>query len=181
MFLHFYLPFRVAGKEAKGRPKRRKDCRWHGKYVLSSPVSPPNILLAQNIPIFSAGRSLPRLLGNSTPSNACLCDHSDQSAASQTCFAPLAAIGLSSFSATRENPARKTASLLMRACFRRAVPCYHGLSFFFLPAYFFFLSRKKEEKCWRIIVWNLIKIPVLIKYKNLKQSHLQIKIWNYQP
>jgi len=95
----------------------------------------------------------PRLFGNSTPSNACSCYHSDQSAASlelireYTVFflrkkfrqrrkgiftvtpayvryhitvslAPLATIGLSSFSATRKNPVRKTARLLMRARFR---------------------------------------------------------------
>ena len=30
--------------------------------------------------------------------------------------------------------------------FLRAFPCYHGLSFFFLRAFLFFLSRKKEEK-----------------------------------
>ena len=65
MIILFYLPFRVAGKEAKGRPKRTGDC------------------------------DLPRLLGNSTPSNAYLCDHSGQSAASQTrANTPLAPIGL---------------------------------------------------------------------------------------
>jgi len=35
---------------------------------------------------------------------------------------------------------------VLREGVRRAVPYYHGLSFFFLRAFFFFLSRKKEEK-----------------------------------
>ena len=51
-WLHQKNPIRfVDQKKTKGRPRGRNDCRWHVKLVLSSPVSPPNILLSQNIPL----------------------------------------------------------------------------------------------------------------------------------
>jgi hypothetical protein len=47
---------------------------------------------------------------------------------------------------SRELPVPKTARLLMRACFLRAVPFYHGFSFFFLERLSsFFLKRRKKD------------------------------------
>jgi len=46
---------------------------------------------------------------------------------------------------------------VLREDFQRAVPYYHGLSFFFLRTFFFFLSRKKEEKREIYIKRNLIE------------------------
>ena len=40
----------------------------------------------------------------------------------------------------------------------------HGLSFFFLPASFFFLSRKKKEKCWKK---NSIKFKLNIRLNQI--------------
>jgi len=47
---------------------------------------------------------------------------------------------------SREFPVPKTARLLMRARFLRAVPSYHGFSFFFLERLSsFFLKRRKKD------------------------------------
>jgi hypothetical protein len=35
--------------------------------------------------------------------------------------------------------------------FRRAVPAYHGLSFFFLERLSSFFSERKEERCEKIV------------------------------
>jgi len=45
----------------------------------------------------------------------------------------------------------------MRARFGEPLKIYHGLSFFFLRAFIFFLSRKKEEKREIYIKRNLIE------------------------
>ena len=52
--LKFFFLFLSDSSERKQRDDQRGrgDCRWHIISVLSSPVSPLNILLAQNIPIF---------------------------------------------------------------------------------------------------------------------------------
>jgi hypothetical protein len=64
----FFLPyFPIRRKVSKGTTKGKRDC------------------------------DLPLSFGNLSPSNACFCYHSGQSAASQTCSAPLAAIDLSAF------------------------------------------------------------------------------------
>ena len=113
----FFLPyFPIRRKVSKGTTKGKRDC------------------------------DLPLSFGNLSPSNAYFCYHSGQSAASQTCFAPLAEIVKHLFCNTRENSVRKTASLLMRACFLRAAQNLPRSFFLLFGSFFFFLSRKKEEK-----------------------------------
>ena len=89
---------------------------------------------------------LPLSFGNLSPSNACFCYHSGQSAASQTCSAPLAAIEFKRCCGSNSAVfyVRKTASLLMRACF--GVP--FRLTTGFLSSFWsvFLLSFPKERK-----------------------------------
>ena len=115
----FFLPyFPIRRKVSKGTTKGKRDC------------------------------DLPLSFGNLSPSNACFCYHSGQSAASQTCFAPLAAIEFKRCCGSNSEVfcVRKTASLLMRACFLRADQNLPRAFFLLFGSFFFFLSRKKEEK-----------------------------------
>ena len=90
---------------------------------------------------------LPLSFGNLSPSNACLCKHSGQSAASQTCSAPPAAI---EFKRCCGSNSAVFYVLKIRSCFlsefstsRSGLPRAFFLLF---GSFFFFLSRKKEEK-----------------------------------
>ena len=113
-FIFFLSYFPIRRKVSKGTTKGKRDC------------------------------DLPLSFGNLSPSNACFCYHSGQSAASQTCSAPLAEIVKHLFCNTRENYVRKTASLLMRACF--GVP--FRLTTVFLSSFWFIflLSFSKEGR-----------------------------------
>ena len=116
-FIFFLSYFPIRRKVSKGTTKGKRDC------------------------------DLPLSFGNLSPSNACFCYHSGQSAASQTCSAPLAAIEFKrccgSNSAVFHVPK-------IRSCFLSEFSTSRsGLTraFFLLSgASFFFLFRKKGRK-----------------------------------
>ena len=115
-FIFFLSYFPIRRKVSKGTTKGKRDC------------------------------DLPLSFGNLSPSNACFCYHSGQSAASQTCSAPLAAIEFKRCCGSNSVVfcVRKTASLLMRACF--GVP--FRLTTVFLSSFWFIflLSFSKEGR-----------------------------------
>ena len=98
MLLSFSPSFPIRRKGSKGTTKEVGGLQvTHHISAIISCVTPEYPACAEYSHISLQAGACPRLFGNSTPSNACFCYHSSQSAASQLRSALLAAVGLNTF------------------------------------------------------------------------------------
>ena len=159
---YFLFTFLSASSE-----RNQRDDQGEGR--LRSLPSPWNPISFKRLFVLTSRSSLPALSAFRTLRSAWLFGHLFlRTSHTFGLFAPIFAnkkLKMHLRELSREFPVPKTARLLMRARFLRAVPSYHGFSFFFLERLSSFFLKRRKKDAEKILVQFLLNISVLIKHQ----------------